>query len=96
MYAMQRFGKNLISGLGVLVLLASFPAAAQKGGKRMEQGGPSRHTQGQQVPTGAAGPHHRDGHAEGRMTPEQRQQLRRDVHNHGRDIYRQRSGAKQP
>ena len=96
MYAMQRFAKNLILGLGALVLLASFPALAQKGGKRMEQGGPSRHTQGQQVPTGATGPQHRDAHLEGRMTPEQRQQLRRDVHKHGRDIYRQHPGPKQP
>jgi hypothetical protein len=95
MCAMQSgFAKNLIVGLGVLVLLASFPAAAQKGGKRMEQGGPPRHAQGQQVPASDAAPHHRDAHLEGRMTPEQRQQLRRDVHKHGRELYREREGAK--
>jgi len=97
MCAMQsRFAKNLIGGLGMLVLLASFPAAAQKGGKRMEPAGPGRHTPPQQVPASDTGPQHRDAHLEGRMTPEQRQQLRRDVHKHGRDIYRQPPGPKQP
>jgi hypothetical protein len=30
------------------------------------------------------------------MTPEQRRQLRRDVHDHGRDIYRDRTGQNRP
>jgi hypothetical protein len=97
MCAMQRVAKNLIWGLGALVLLASFPAAAQKGGKRMDPGGaPGRQMPAKQVPASDAGPQHRDAHLEGRMTPEQRQQLRRDVHKHGRDIYRQPPGPKQP
>ena len=94
-----RFARNLIAGLGLLVVLASFPAAAQKGGKRLEPGagGSGRHAPPQQVPASDTGPQPRDAHLEGRMTPEQRQQLRRDVHSHGRDIYhRQRPGAKQP
>jgi hypothetical protein len=90
---LSRSSKNLIAGLGTLLLLVSLPAAAQKGGKRMgPQGQP---TPAHQVPTRDGGPHHRDAHLEGRMTPEQRQQLRRDVHNHGRELYRERAGGKQ-
>ena len=93
----SRFAKNLIGSLGILVLLASSPALAQKGGKRMEPGGPpGRHMPPQQVPASDVAPQHRDAHLEGRMTPEQRRQLRRDVHNHGRELYRERAGAKQP
>ena len=93
----SRFARNLTAGLGLLVLLAAFPATAQKGGKRLEQGVPGRPMPAQQVPASDTGAQPRDAHFEGRMTPEQRQQLRRDVHSHGRDIYhRQRPGAKQP
>lgn len=36
-------------------------------------------------------PHGPDGHGgNGRMSPEERQQLRRDISSHGRDIYRER------
>jgi hypothetical protein len=38
----------------------------------------------------------RDANRDARMTPEQRRQLRRDVHDHGRDIYRGRSGPNRP
>jgi len=38
----------------------------------------------------------RDVNRDARMTPEQRRQLRRDVHDHGRDIYRDRSGRNRP
>ena len=90
-----RFWPNLIAGLGVVILLTSSHAFAQKGGKRLEPGA-GRPTPPQQVPASDTGPQHRDAHLEGRMTPEQRQQLRRDVHKHGRELYRERSGPKQP
>ena len=92
-----RLWKTLIAGLGMVILLASSHVFAQQGGKRMLPAGPGKQTPPQQMPASDTGPQHRDAHLEGRMTPEQRRQLRRDVHSHGRDIYhRQRPGAKQP
>ena len=76
-----------------LILLAALPAAAQQqaqGGRGVERGAPGRPTPPQQVP--ARDTTNRDA----RMTPEQRRQLRRDVHDHGRDIYRDRSGRNRP
>ena len=73
-----------------LVVLASLPAAAQQGqGNRgLGRGAPGRPTPPQQVPA-------RDtANRDARMTPEQRRQLRRDVHDHGRDIYRERAAGK--
>ncbi|HMH18761.1 MAG TPA: hypothetical protein VK572_11515 [Burkholderiales bacterium] len=78
----------IVFGCMVTVLLASFPAFAQPAhGGRGAARGPGRPTPPQQVPA-------RDTTQvrDARMTPEQRQQLRRDVHDHGRDIYRDRSG----
>jgi len=75
-------------GAAVLILLTSLPAAAeqgQQGGRGMMRGPPGRPTPPQQVPA-------RDtANRDARMTPEQRRQLRRDVHDHGRDIYRERT-----
>ena len=76
-----------------LILLASLPAAAQQqaqGDRGAGRGAPGRPTPPQQVP--ARDTTNRDA----RMTPEQRRQLRRDVHDHGRDIYRDRSGQNRP
>ena len=87
--------KSLIKVSCMLILLASLPATAQQGGKRMGPGGPGRDMPPQQVPVRDADLQQRDAHREGRMTPEQRRQLRRDVHDHGRDIYRDRPGLKQ-
>jgi hypothetical protein len=52
------------------------------------QGQPSREPgwQNRQAPQ----PHH------GRMSDEDRRQLRRDISDHGRDIYRERPGQKRP
>jgi len=83
----------------VLILLASLPATAQHdpGGRRFGQGGPGRPAPPQQVPArDTSWQQNRDSNREARMTPEQRRQLRRDVHDHGRDIYRDRSGPKRP
>jgi len=77
----------------VLILLASLPAAAKQqaeGARGAGRGAPGRPTPPQQVP--ARDTTNRDA----RMTPEQRRQLRRDVHDHGRDIYRGRSGQNRP
>ena len=71
-----------------LILLTSLPAAAQgQGGRGIGRGAPGRPTPPQQVP--ARDTTNRDA----RMTPEQRRQLRRDVHDHGRDIYRERNAG---
>ena len=74
-----------------LILLASLPAAAQQqaqGDRGTGRGAPGRPTPPQQVP--ARDTTNRDA----RMTPEQRRQLRRDVHDHGRDIYRERTAGR--
>ena len=85
-------------GAAVLILLASLPAAAQQGqgGRGIERGAPGRPTPPQQVPARDGTWQHRDATRDSRMSPEQRRQLRRDVHDHGRDIYRDRSGQKRP
>ena len=74
--------------VGVVVLaLLSMPAEAQhpQGGGR--QAGPGRPTPPQQVPARDMRWQQRDANRDARMTPEQRRQLRRDVADHGRDIY---------
>ena len=89
---------SIALGAVVLILLASLPAAAQQGqgqgGRGMGRGGPGRPTPPQQVP--ARDTTNRDANRDARMTPEQRRQLRRDVHDHGRDIYRDRTGQNRP
>jgi len=77
----------------VLILLTSLPVAAQQGqGSRgIGRGAPGRPTPPQQVPARDA---NRDANRDARMTPEQRRQLRRDVHDHGRDIYRERTAGR--
>jgi len=88
--SMERSVRFLIALGGVaLILLASLPAAAQQGqgGRGIGRGAPGRPTPPQQVP--ARDTTNRDA----RMTPEQRRQLRRDVHDHGRDIYRERTAG---
>ena len=87
---MHRAGiaKALVAAGGALLLaLASLPAAAQhaQGGGR--QAGPGRPTPPQQVPARDMRQQQHDANRDARMTPEQRRQLRRDVADHGRDIY---------
>jgi len=83
----------IVFGCVVTVLLASVSALAQhgQGGRGAARGGPARPTAPQQIPA-------RDTTQtrDARMTPEQRQQLRRDVHDHGREIYRDRSAPVRP
>ena len=96
--AENRVKSLIVFGSIVAVLLASFPAMAQQGqgGRGAAPGAPGRATPPQQVPARDAAGHNRDAHRDARMTPEQRRQLRRDVHDHGRDIYRDRSGPNRP
>ena len=74
--------------IAVLLLApVSVPAAAQhaQGGGR--QAGPGRPSAPQQAPQRDMRQQQRDANRDARMTPEQRRQLRRDVADHGRDIY---------
>jgi hypothetical protein len=83
-------------GAVALILLTALPAAAQhgQGGRGIGRGAPGRPTPPQQVPArDVAG---QNASRDARMTPEQRRQLRRDVHDHGRDIYRERTGQNRP
>ena len=95
--SMERIVRFLIAlGAVVLILLVALPAEAQhdQGGRGIGRGAPGRPTPPQQVP--ARDTTNRDANRDARMTPEQRRQLRRDVHDHGRDIYRDRSGPARP
>ena len=77
-------------------LLAAWPAFSQQGpqgphGRRGERMGPTAgQPQGRPLPpareAGQVGP---PGRPE-RMTPEDRRQLRQDIHQHGREVYRGR------
>jgi len=73
-------------------LLSSFPAAAQNRpeGRGFGQGNSARPPAPQRVPVRDASAEGRNANRPMQMTPEQRQQLRRDIHDHGRDIYRDR------
>jgi len=82
--------------VGVVVLaLLSMPAEAQhaQGGGRA---GPGRPTPPQQAPARDMRQQQRDANREARMTPEQRRQLRRDVADHGRDIYQDKGRQNRP
>jgi len=71
----------------LLATLVSLPAAAQHGQGGGRSAGPARPSSPQQVPARDMRWQQRDANREARMTPEQRRQLRRDVADHGRDIY---------
>ncbi len=91
---MERIVRFLIAaGVVAPILFASLPAEAQhgQGVRGLGRGAPGRPTPPQQVP--ARDTTNRDANRDARMTPEQRRQLRRDVHEHGRDIYRERTAG---
>ncbi|MGC2520157.1 MAG: hypothetical protein WA373_13760 [Burkholderiales bacterium] len=78
-----------------LVLMASLPVTAQQvqGDRRVGRAAPVGPMPAQhQAPAREANRQNREAPRDGRMTPEERQQLRRDVHDHGREIYRDRPG----
>ncbi len=73
-------------------LCAALPAAAQhpQGGRRM-QGPPPGQRQFTPPAQRQFAPPNRDAAPDdrrGRLTPEERQQLRRDINQHGREVYR--------
>jgi hypothetical protein len=94
----RKTNRLIIAGSIALMFLASFPAMAQQGqGNRgATRGAPGRPAPPQQVPARDATSQNRDTNRDARMTPEQRRQLRRDVHDHGRDIYRDRTDQNRP
>jgi hypothetical protein len=71
----------------MLAALVSLPASAQHGQSGGRSAGPGRPASPQQVPARDMRQQQRDANHDARMTPEQRRQLRRDVADHGRDIY---------
>ena len=78
-----------------LILVASLPATAQQGqgGRRVGPPGPGRPMPAQQqAPARETNRQNHEAARDARMTPEARRQLRRDVHDHGREIYRDRPG----
>jgi hypothetical protein len=81
-----------ILGSAVFALTLSFPVAAQngQGGARFGRAVPARSAPPQQIPARSADTQNHPVQRDARMTPEERRQLRQDVHDHGRDIYRDR------
>lgn len=92
--------KRFIAISGVLLILVSLPVMAQQGqegGKRYGNSGPGRQMPQRQASKGQAPAReaafqHREMPRDGRMSPTEREQLRRDVSDHGREIYRERPG----
>ena len=87
--------KRTLVFAGVLAaLLAAWPAVAQQGsrGPHGRQGAPMSPPPGRPMPParepGPVGP--RGQPPMERMTPEDRRQLRQDIHQYGRDVYRGR------
>jgi hypothetical protein len=86
----------IVLGSIALMLLTSYPAMAQQGSRGIGHAAPGRPTPPQPMPARDSAWQNREANRDARMTPEQRQQLRRDVHDHGRDIYRERTGQNRP
>lgn len=78
-----------------MVLAASMPALAQPGGRERAWGAERQQQQREYRPDEDRQRRQQDrmsgeqGRA-GRLTPEERLQLRRDIREHGRDVYRER------
>jgi len=75
----------LVALLLLVTLVSPTPAQHAQGGGR--HAGPGRPSSPQQMPARDMRQQQRDANRDARMTPEQRRQLRRDVADHGRDIY---------
>lgn len=85
-----------ITMLGVL-LAAALPAWAQQGSGAQGRRGMERPPTQQPMPPADRGGQARKGDDQGgarrgQLSPEERQQLRRDISDHGRDIYRDPRG----
>lgn len=72
-------------------LMAALPTVAQQhGGRRMQPPPPGqRQFMPPQRPFQPPGRETGQDDRRGRMTPEERQQLRRDINQHGREVYRE-------
>lgn len=84
--------KRFTALAGVLLALAfSFPAQAQPGdgSRRFERNQQQRELRREEWQRRQQERQEREGRP-GRLTPEERQQLRRDIREHGRDVYRPR------
>lgn len=89
--------KRLLVLVGMLcTLVAAYPASADRDDNRRDQ----RYERSERRDSGRGewrdGRNNREQAAErgsrgGRMSPDERRQLRRDIENHGRDVYRERS-----
>jgi len=89
--------KSVAASAGIfLIFLVSLPAMAQKEQGARRSGGGPRPMPAQVAPAHEPGGQNLGPRRGGRMTPEERQKLRRDVQDHGRDVYRDRSGASRP
>jgi len=84
--------KRLVAAALAAFLLIALPSVAQQRERESfdrQEAGRER----QRPPAREAawpGRHAQEGRDGGRMSPEERQQLRRDINSHGRDIYRDR------
>jgi len=85
-----------LAGVALFWAVAVQAQHSQPPGPRFARPGPARPAPPQQIPARDAGPHNAIPQRDPRMTPDERRQLRRDVHDHGRDIYRDRGGPKRP
>ena len=90
--------KLFVALAGVIVILSvSLPAMAQggRGGHSAGPGGAGRAAP-RQGPVRNAALQNPDARGGGRLTPQERQQLKRDVNDHGRDIYRDSAHTARP
>ena len=88
--------KSLIATAGIfLMLLAAHSALAQERphDRRSGPAGPAGPAP-KSIPAQQVSAQSPEGPRGGRMTSEERQQLRRDVNNHGREIYRDRGSKR--
>ncbi len=84
--------KRLAALAGALLTLAAvLPAQAQPGDgqHRFERFQQQREARREELQHRRQERHEQEGRP-GRLTPEERQQLRRDIREHGRDVYRDR------
>jgi len=85
------------TGFAFLLLAAAWPAAAQQPERQRGRAEALREEMHARPPARTAEWPSRADHGEhgdGRMTPEERRQLRRDINAHGRELYRERRGRR--
>ena len=93
--------RTVILALAATLLVGAWPAWAQPGQGPQGRRGMDRPMPQRQMPPADRGGQGQPGNAQGgphrgQLTPEERRQLRRDISDHGRDIYRDPRGAPPP